>query len=192
MKKLALFFTLAFFTFNSFSQSRQERKAEKKAKLESQFKDTKALLDSKNLMFEARWANPLGNDVATIGMSLPGGAGVFQGNRVDVSTNTNFVKLSDINADLFLPYFGRVFFPKRVGNESGIRYKGEIKNYSLKVNEKKKTFVLKFEAKTEDDFLQFNFRINASGYTTVTVTSTNRQIISYDGTITELEEEDSN
>ncbi|TCK69284.1 uncharacterized protein DUF4251 [Winogradskyella wandonensis] len=189
MKKLVLLVTIIAFNLSVFSQSRQERKAEKKAQLEAAFLQTKTLVESQNFQFEAQWANPLGNDATNIGLSLPGGAAIFQGNRVDVSTNPNFLKLTDSKTDLFLPFFGRVFFPNRINNQGGIEYKGEIDNYDLDINDKKKIINIKFEAKTSDDFIKFHFRITAGGNARLTVNSTNRQIISYDGQIEAIEED---
>lgn len=45
-------------------------------------------------------------------MNIPGGGAIFQGGRVDVSSNSNMIDINGNDADVFLPYFGRVFFPK--------------------------------------------------------------------------------
>ncbi|GGI57465.1 DUF4251 domain-containing protein [Winogradskyella haliclonae] len=186
MKKLFFILILIIFTFNiSFSQTQAEVKQDKKEIIEAQFNEIKALIESGNFQFEALWANPLGNDIATIGQSLLGSQGVFQGNRVNLVGNDNFVKIENKNSDIYLPYFGRVFFPKRITNESGIHYKGEIENYKVGYNEKKKVITVKFTANSQGDFLRFNYRITALGATRLTVTSTNRQTISYDGKITQ-------
>lgn len=175
------------FTFSMHSQSRQERNAEKKAKLEAEYNQLKDLVASQNFMFEANWAIPLGNDVSNIGLNIPGGGAIFQGGRVDISNNSNFLKLESDNADLFLPYFGRVFFPKRTSTSRGIQYKGEINDYKVDINEKKKRITIKFNAKSEGDFLKFIITVYAGGKTSVAVNSTNRQTITYDGQLKPIE-----
>ncbi|RZN83508.1 MAG: DUF4251 domain-containing protein [Winogradskyella sp.] len=182
MKKFILLLVFGIFiSSSSFSQTRAERKQAKKERIENQYSETKALIESGNFKFEAKWAIPLGNDISNLGLSIPGGSAIFQGGRVDISNNSNMVSIDGNNADVYLPYFGRVFFPKRVSNERGIQYKGEIEDYTVDYNEKKKIIILKFKANSPGDFLKFIYRINYGGSTTLTVNSTNRQTISYNG-----------
>ena len=183
MKKIAVLIIIFSFFSASFAQSRKEIRAERKAKLEADFSKTKDLITSNNFMFEANWATPLGNDVANISRNFIGGNAVFQGNRVNLSSNTNFIKITDTTADVFLPYFGRVFFPTRNPNDTGIAYKGDIENYSVDINEKKKHILIKWEANPDGDNIQFIMKINASGYATVGVNSMRRQNITYNGNI---------
>ncbi|ARV08544.1 hypothetical protein BTO05_02400 [Winogradskyella sp. PC-19] len=188
MKKLIILSLLVVLFSNfGFSQSRAERKQAKKERLKEEYNSKKELIDSGKYMFEARWANPLGNEVANIGQNIPGGAAIFQGGRVDVSSNENFVNINDKKADLFLPYFGRVFFPKRINNQGGIKYQGDITNYRVNINDNKKVIMIKFGAKTENDYLKFAYRIISGGSATLTVNSTNRQTISYNGNIKPLD-----
>ena len=187
MKKSVLFFTLVVFTFNSFSQSRQVRKAKKKADLEVKFKATKALLESKSFQFEANWVNPLGNDAVRIGQSLPGSVAVFQGNRVSLTGNSNYVKITGDKANIALPFFGRVFVPSRINSNGGFNYNGNLDNYSVSINEKKKAITIKFKAKSDNDQLIFILRVNAGGGAILNVNSTNRQTIAYDGVVKALD-----
>lgn len=173
----------------SFSQTRAERKQAKKEKTAKEFEETKALIASGNFQFEANWATPLGNDATNIGRSLPGGSAIFKGGRVDVSNNDNHVKINQNNADLFLPYFGRVFFPKRINNERGILYKGQMKNYKVDVKEKKQRISIKFECDSPGDFLKFSYSITSGGSAILSVNSTNRQTISYTGKIIAIQAE---
>ena len=125
----------------------------------------------------------MGNDVANIGTNIPGGGAIFQGGRVDVSSNSNSIEINGNDANVFMQYFGRVFFPKRNPNENGIQFKGEIETYKVEVNEKKKSISITWTANPKEDFLKFFMKVNANGYTTVNVTSTNRQAITYNGTL---------
>ena len=184
MKKyISLSVLFLVFSSFSFSQTRAVRKQLKKERIETAYNSTKELIESGTFQFEAFWANPLGNDVANIGQNISGGGAIFQGGRVDVSSNDNFVNVDGKKTDLFLPYFGRVFFPKRINNQGGIKYKGDITNYRIKINDDKQIITIKFEAKTENDYLKFSYRINSGGSATLTINSTNRQTISYTGDI---------
>ena len=187
MKKIFMFLVILGLGFNLNAQSRKQRKAEKKAELEAKFEVTKTLLESKSFQFEANWANPLGNDAVRIGQSLPGGAAVFQGNRVSLTGNSNYVKITGDKANIALPFFGRVFFPSRINNNGGFNYNGNLDNYSVSVNEKKKTVTIKFKAKSDNDQLIFILRVNAGGGAILNVNSTNRQTIAYDGVVKALD-----
>lgn len=192
MKKSILLLILISFVSNaSLSQTWAERKQAKKERIEAQFLKTKALVKSGSFQFEAKWANPLGNDAVRIGQSLPGGVAVFQGNRVNLTGNSNFVKINQSQkADIFLPFFGRVFFPSRINNQGGITHNGKITDYSFTVNDKKKIITVKFNAKSQDDNLKLVLRISSGGTTILNVNSNNRQNIAYDGLISELSKEE--
>ena len=125
MKRLVLLLIVSFITLPILSQSRAERRAEKKAKIEAQFIETKALIESQEFVFEANWAIPLGNDVANIGMNIPGGGAIFQGGRVDVSSNYNMIDINGNDAEVFLPYFGRVFFQNAI--QMKMEYSSKVK-----------------------------------------------------------------
>ncbi|MFD1061838.1 DUF4251 domain-containing protein [Winogradskyella litorisediminis] len=189
MKKIIVLIVISALGFSLNAQSRKERKAEKKAQLETKYQELKGLIDSKQFMFEANWAIPLGNDVSNIGLNIPGGGAVFQGGRVDISNNSNFLKLNGASADLFLPFFGRVFVPDITSSSRGIQFKGEIQDYTVDYNKKKKRAIVKFNAKNYGDFLKFILNISASGKTTVSVNSTKRQSITYDGFLAPLHDQ---
>ncbi|HKI90031.1 MAG TPA: DUF4251 domain-containing protein, partial [Draconibacterium sp.] len=56
-----------------------------------------------------------------------------------------------------------------------------IKNYIFKKD--KNGYAVKFEVKNGQDNIKYNFNISENGYASLTVVSTNRQSISYFGTI---------
>lgn len=68
----------------------------KQQKLKNAYTKTKELVNSKQFQFEAQWANPLDNQAVSIASRLPGAQGVFQGNRVNLSGNSNYIKLDDL------------------------------------------------------------------------------------------------
>lgn len=186
MKKILTLCFILSFSINLTAQTRKERKAEKKEQLETQYQSIKELIESGSFNFEALRAIPLGNDVANIGLSLPAGSAVFQGGTVNLTGNTNYVNINDGDADIFLPFFGRVFIPKRNPSESGIKYKGEIIKYKTSFNSKKKRIILSFDAKKNNESLKFSFIITPGGHARLTVNSSTRQSISYMGKIKPL------
>jgi hypothetical protein len=170
-----------------FSQTRSDRKKAKKEKLEANYLKTKALIDSGNYQFIANWANPLGNDVSNVMSGIPGAGAVFQGNRVDLTGNTNFIKISQNTADVIMPYFGRAF-SSRINSttRNGIEFKGQIQDYKVRANNKKQRFDIEFKTKSGTVSSDYQFTVNPGGGTKLTLSTSNRQIITYDGLITAL------
>ncbi len=186
MKKILTLCFIVSITLNLTAQTRKERKAEKKAQLEAQYQSIITLIESGSFNFEATRAIPLGNDIANIGRSLQAGSAVFQGNTVNLVGNDNYVNINNGDADIFLPFFGRVFIPKRNPSESGIKYKGEIIKNKTSFNSKKKRIILSFDAKKNNESLKFSFVISPGGHTRLTVNSSTRQSITYMGKIKPL------
>lgn len=189
MKKIWVFLIILCFGVGLQSQTRKEIRAEKKAKLQSEFIATKSLVESGKFQFEAQWAMPLDNDVISIGQKLPGGGAVFQGNRISLFSNPNFMKINNGEADIVLPFFGRVLFPRRINNETGIEYKGVIKEYTIKHNTKKQLINITFNCNNTEDNLKLQLTINADGNARLVVNSNIRQTISFQGNISKLDVE---
>lgn len=189
MKKIWFFLIILGFGVGLHAQSKKERRVQKKAKLQSDYIATKSLIESGDFQFTADLAIPLGNEVVSIGQSLPGSAAVFQGNQINLFSNPNFLRITKNKTDISLPFFGRVFFPRRINNQTGIEYKGDIKDYSIDFNNKKKLINIKYNCDTTDDNLQIHLRVNADGNTRLVINSTNRQTISYQGNISKLDVE---
>ena len=83
------------------------------------------------------------------------------------------------------------FFLRANPNENGIQFKGEIETYTVEVNVKKKSVSITWKANPKGDFLKFFMKVNANGYTTVNVTSTNIQAITYNGSLKAKEQKQS-
>ncbi len=176
-------------TLNVNSQTRAEKKAQKKERKLAEYKNTLALVESGNFEFEASWAYPLGNDVSQIGLSLNNGNSVFQGNRVNLVNSSNFLKIKEEQADVSLPFFGRTFNTTAFGSsEEGIKFSGNVEDYVIKKNEKKHKIEISFNGNESNDKLKFLLTVTSNGNTTVIVTSTNRQTIQYTGKIKAYED----
>ncbi|MDO1500594.1 DUF4251 domain-containing protein [Winogradskyella maritima] len=193
MKRIMiLVFALALSVNYATGQTRSERKALKKEKREKAFKELKDLIDSGNYQFVARRALPLGNDISRLNL-MPNN--VFQGNVVDLTSNPNYLKMQDDSLSVALPFFGRVFRTVGTyGTANGIEFKGEYEDYKVKLKERKGMIIINFDADNKHDFMQYTLSVGSLNYATLTVNTTNRQSITYQGTISPLEEgtDDSN
>lgn len=190
MKKNFLFAVLLVFTFLvTQAQTKAEKRALKLEKKEVAFTAVKTLIESGEFQFEASSAFPLGNDIAKISAAFVGSNNVFQGNTVNLTGNTNFIKITDQTSDLFLPYFGRVYRNvgyNRTGSESGIQFKGDVEEYTVEYDEAKHKVNIKFTANKPQELLKFHLVVANENNVTLTVNSGNRQSIRYQGKINKL------
>ncbi len=147
-------------------KSKKEKKAEKNAQL---VEETSKLVESKNFIFKARTANPMG------------------GRTVNLTTEYGVKVMAD-SVYSYMPYFGRAYNAAYGSMDSPMTFETPIVDYSSE--ETKKGYRVKFTAKIATDRIDFSFQIMETGNTTLSVNSTNRQAITYYGNIEKIEEQE--
>ncbi|TRX64261.1 DUF4251 domain-containing protein [Carboxylicivirga sp. M1479] len=148
----------------------KDKKSKKEKRME-QFTETKKLVDSKQFIFVPDRAFPQG------------------GRSIDLTTNYGFVKIMDSETEGDMPFFGRGFSVPYGGGE-GIKFdKTSIENEEIEINEKKMRLTYSFEARGDNDTYRISMDISYGGSTSVSVTSNNRSHISYNGSISKIEED---
>lgn len=163
MKNL-LILALVFAIFSANAQetekkSKKELKAEKKAK---QIEEVKAIIESKNFVFDARNANPMKGRSVTL-------------------TSEYDVKVTNDSIFSYLPYFGVAYSASYGGTDSPMIF--DVPFETCTQEKVKNGYMVKVEAKNDNDRLTFTFHISETGTTTLSVSSINRQSISYYGEI---------
>jgi len=143
------------------SETREQKKQDK-------LNAVKKMVNNQNYVFIAERANPLG--WRTINLNY------------DYS-----VVVSKDSVDCYLPYFGRAYVAPMNPNdpkETGIVFKSKNFDYD---NVKTKRGIWEITVVPHDvkETRKFVLSISESGYGTLSVTSENRQSISFDGYITE-------
>lgn len=167
MKKLVLTISLIIISTN-FLVAQNTSKQEKKEQSKQAYLNMKNLIELGKFSFEADWAIPQ------------------QGNQISLISNPNFLKIDGDNADIFFPYFGVAQQIPYGSNDLGIQFKGIIKDYKVKFNDKKQTATLIFAAKNKTENYNFNITVYKNFNTTITVNSNYRNSIEYTGKIIEL------
>lgn len=172
MKKIILSIFLAFaitgvHAQNSKKQTRKEKRAIKDAKTIEQ---TKALLDSKDYVFSATQVLPSS----------------MQSVNLDSSYD---VKIENDEVICYLPFYGRAYSAGYGSGEGPFNFTLPIKNYTLE-NEKKGGYLVKFEVINKSDYLNFTFHISSTGSASLSISSTNRESISFYGDIEADEDEE--
>ncbi|SFC94458.1 DUF4251 domain-containing protein [Flavobacterium phragmitis] len=163
-------FILMLFLALSLSVSAQE-KTKKELKQERELekqKEVQSLLDTKNFVFEAQKVTPQG------------------GRLIQLDYNTYFLKFNTENTTCDLPFFGRGY---NVGynSDGGIKFEGKPEN--IKIENKKKSTILKATVRGKNDVYDLFFTIFFNGTATLNVNSNNRAPIYYDGLISAPKEE---
>ena len=122
------------------------------------------LIQSKNFVFVAQYALPLG------------------GRSVNL-TSLYDVKLSGDTITSDLPFYGRAFVAPINPSDGGIHFTSTKFDYTI--NEKKKGgWNITIEPKDTKDVRQMFLSVSENGYASLQVTSNNRQAINYTGYVT--------
>lgn len=162
MKKSILLIIICFISSAAiYAQSKKELKAEAALK---EYETTKKLIENKEFEFEAAWATSQ------------------QGLRVNLNSNSNFLRIKKDSAEIYLPYFGTLSSAAAAKtNDGGIEFAGIMDDYEMNVNDKKQEISISFTARTSNDSFQYRMTIFKSGNTLINMNSNYRSVIKYDG-----------
>ena len=90
-------------------------------------------------------------------------------------------KIHNDTIDCYLPFYGRAYSAGYGSTDGPFTFKLPINNYTME--ESKKGYMVKFDVKNKNDNINYTFQIGETGSTTLSLTSTNRQSISYYGNL---------
>jgi hypothetical protein len=145
-------------------KSKKELKAEKEAK---KIEETKALVESKMFVFDARTANPMKGSTKTL-------------------TSDYDVRITKDSIYSYLPYYGVAYTASYGGTDSPMIFDKPFD--TINMEKTKKGYTIEVDVKNGNDKLDFSFYISENGTTTLSVSSTNRQSITYYGDIVKTDE----
>ncbi len=157
---------ICFLILSSFTLSAQTKKEQKQEAKEKGYEQVKQMLASKIYIFEG--------SIAT----TEGGA------EIDLTTNPNHLIIVKDSTDIVLPFFGGSQDPM-VGlsddDDGGIYVKGKVSKYKTEYNDKKKTASVRFVASGKHEGFDFSLIVHSTGYSILTVSSTIRNSMIYEG-----------
>lgn len=125
---------------------------------------------------------------ASVGNSglLPPGSNIA---RIDLTGDGNYLKVKGDSVFAYLPYFGERQMGGTYGNKgAGIKIDGKASNFRL-VKGKKDNFQIKFNADDEESSAEtytISLKIFPSRTSTISINSTHRNTIRYNGRVTEI------
>jgi hypothetical protein len=126
---------------------------------------TQTLISSKNYRFRAQFAQPLG------------------GVQVNLTSEYTLTVKKD-TLDCFLPYFGRAYTATLNPQEGGIKFTTTQFSYEAAVNSKG-VYEITLKPLDVRDTRALNLSVLPGGQASLSVTSTNRQAISFTGVVEE-------
>nr|WP_294780520.1 DUF4251 domain-containing protein [uncultured Flavobacterium sp.] len=159
--KLSILVVFLALSFSVTAQEKTKKELKQERELAKQ-KEIQALIDAQSFVFEAQKLTPQG------------------GRLIQLDNNTYFLKFDKENTTCDLPFFGRGY---NVGynSDGGIKFEG--KPYDIKIENKKKSTILKATVRGKNDVYNLFFTIFFNGSASLNVNSNNRAPIYYDGLI---------
>ena len=154
--------------FSQAQESEKSRKEQREERKATELQNVKKMLSGKEFVFNATQAMPLG------------------GGNIRLNYYYN-VKISGDTIVSYLPFYGVAYQMDYGGRNSGFDFTQPIEKYEL--SEKKNDgYLLDIEVKNNMDYLNYVFFISELGYSTLNVSSSKRQAITYYGKIELLDD----
>ncbi|WP_299681575.1 DUF4251 domain-containing protein [uncultured Dokdonia sp.] len=155
----------------TWSQSRSERKALKIEAETKAYQDVKSLLDSGAFFFNADWVYPRISS------------------QINLVDNPGIIRFKSTDSvKVHLPYFGVIRIGGGFDQSTAIQHNGAIADYKIEHNDKKRSSMVTFTAKSPSETYDISMTVFSNGSTSIFVNSTKRDGIRYRGVITLLEE----
>ncbi len=109
--------------------------------------------------------------------------------RVNLIGNPNHITFEEDSVEVFLPFFGERQFGGGYGSSGAIEYEGPLKDLEIEEKPGKNQVRIFFRGNNESENMDFRIIIFSNGNTNTSVTSSQRDQISYDGQIVKKDPE---
>ncbi|RMB59465.1 DUF4251 domain-containing protein [Dokdonia sinensis] len=164
-------------------------KSSKTAVTPEQFQATNSLVAEKQFEFIADWAFPLNtnslNQIANSGLL---GIGNSSG-RVNLIGNPNFIRFKNDSISGYLPFFGERQISSFNSTDTGISFSGIPVDYEEVVNQENNSIKIRFNIAERTEAYQVFMTIFGNRSARISINSSQRNAIRYDGTIKEMDQE---
>ncbi|TVZ14353.1 uncharacterized protein DUF4251 [Maribacter sp. MAR_2009_72] len=158
-----------------------------KAPTEAEISSLQEVMQHQSFEFIAEWANPMAtrslNNISNAGL-LPPGSNVT---RINLMGNPNYLRVMGDSVSGNLPYYGERQFNAGYGSATGIEFDGRAKSYSGVYDTDKNAFKIQFKAKNNTEQYTVNLLVYPNRTAQVSVTSSDRLSIRYEGAIKEID-----
>ena len=165
MKRILIITCLILLFYPGFPQEMKKSRKDIRAERESKrIEKINTLLDSRNYVFNATHALPMG------------------GTSIYLTSSYDLTIIGD-SVEAFLPFFGVAYQAEYGGRDGGIKFSEPIREYTVEPTKAGK--MIKIEVKAPKDIYRMTLSASRLGYATLQVTCNNRQPIQFYGTIEE-------
>ena len=174
IKKLLLL-TLSAFSLSTFAQTDEAT--------------TARIVNDKNFIFVATNAIPL--NATDISRVLNQMSGPPTGGTINLTGSNYDLRIAADSIVSYLPFYGRAFMATPYGgnnNDSGFRFTSKKFTYKNTPG-RKKGWDIAIQTKDVKDNVRMNLSVTENGYATLSVVSNNKQSITYNGYLQEVEKE---
>ena len=165
MKKL-FYLTLLLTSFIMISRAQKtETKSRRETRAERQQKkigEVKELIENKSFVFKATYALPMAGPTIPLNFSFD-------------------AELKNDTLISYLPFFGVAYSVNYGDRGSAFDFSLPVENVEIQKTDN--GYKVSFNVRKTMDYLKFNFDISNPGYANLKIISTNRQVMSYYGTI---------
>jgi hypothetical protein len=151
-----------YLTGNGIAQEKSRKQIKEEKKIEKQ-RLIDSLVSSKEFEFSAKFANPQG------------------GKSINLSGRLANVKFFPDSLSGDLPFFGKAYASAGYGGDGGIIFDGKPEVYEI--SKKGNEYIIIVKIKGKNDAYELNLSISQIGTANLSVTSINRNFISYSGEI---------
>lgn len=137
----------------------------KRGAIPSSMDELSSLIESRQYEIQHDWAVPQ------------------RGSNINLTGNANYIRVEGDSVQLFLPYFGVRHFGGGYGSDGGIEYEGLLREPEIVQEDRR--ILMSFDAEESSEGYRFHITLYPNGNVNTTVISTQRDNISYRGTIRE-------
>ena len=161
-------------------------KTSKSTATPAQIEALENLINNKNFIIESNWAYPQSTNamqqIANTGILGPGNTA----GSISLIGNSNFLKISGDSIMSYLPYYGeRQMNVGYGGSDSAIQLKDIAKDYKTKTN-KDKSYTITLNANNKTENFTVYLRVFPNLRSSITLNSSSRFPIRYEGKIQEV------
>lgn len=158
-----------------------------KAPSEAEISQLQGFMQQKSFEFNADWANPMAtrslNSISNAGLFPPGS----NAGRINLIGNPNYLRIKGDSVSGYLPYYGERQFNAGYGSASGIEFDGVAESYTGAYDSKEKAYKIQFKTRNNAERYTIIMLIYPNKKANVSVASSDRFSIRYDGDVKELE-----
>ena len=116
----------------------------------------------------------------------------LRGNQISLIGNDNYIRFNEEQVDLFLPYFGQRQSGGTYGGDAGMKFEGTAEDFELLKNEEENRLEIRFQVQQNTENLTFNINLYPNNNVRTSVSSSQRDGISYRGTVKQIKEQKDN